>query len=77
MFGREGAGEPIEYLTPPGLKASPVYSRVARVNDGKLIYLSGLFGKTATDLLETEQTAAWEFEGHQWRFEIAADVENR
>ena len=36
---------------------------------------TGLFGKTATDLLETEQTAAWEFEGHQWRFEIAADVE--
>jgi len=36
---------------------------------------TGLFGKTAADLLETEQTAAWEFGGHQWRFEIAADVE--
>jgi hypothetical protein len=36
---------------------------------------TGLFGKKAADLLETEHTAAWEFEGHQWRFEIAADVE--
>lgn len=45
--GRERPGEPIEYLTPPGMKASPVYSRVARVNDGKLIYLSSLHGATA------------------------------
>jgi hypothetical protein len=36
---------------------------------------TGLFGKTAADLLDTEQTAAWEFEGDRWRFEIAADVE--
>ena len=43
--GRERAGEPIEFLTPPGMKASPVYSRVARVNDGKLIYLSSFHGK--------------------------------
>ena len=34
-----------------------------------------LFGKTAADLLGTEQTSAWEFEGHQWRFDVAADVE--
>jgi len=44
--GREGAGEPLDYLTPTGMKASPVYSRVVRVNDGKLIYLSSVFGKT-------------------------------
>ena len=36
---------------------------------------TGLFGKTAIDLLGTEQTANWEFEGHQWRFTIADDVE--
>jgi len=47
--GRERAGEPIEFLTPPTMKASPVYSRVARVNDGKLIYLSSLHGKSAND----------------------------
>lgn len=40
--GRDRAGVPIEYLTPPGMKASPVYSRIARVNYGKLIYVSGL-----------------------------------
>jgi len=44
--GRERAGAPIEFLTPPGMKASPVYSRVARVNDGKLIFLSSFHGKT-------------------------------
>lgn len=42
-------GETIEYLTPPKMKASPVYSRVARVNDGKLIYLSSFHGQTAND----------------------------
>ena len=47
--GRERAGEPIEYLTPPFMKASPVYSRVARVNDGKLIYLSSLHGTSKND----------------------------
>lgn len=36
---------------------------------------AGLFGKTAADLLGTEQTSAWAFEGHQWRFTIADDVE--
>jgi hypothetical protein len=36
---------------------------------------TGLFGKTTADILETEQTAAWEFEGDKWRFEIAAEVE--
>ncbi len=37
----------VEYLTPPGLKASPVYSRVARINRGNTIYLSGLYGQGA------------------------------
>jgi len=47
--GRERAGVPIEFLTPPGMKASPVYSRVARINDGKIIYLSSITGTTADD----------------------------
>ena len=38
----------IEYLTPPALKASPLFSRVARVNAGPLIYVSGIFGPSAT-----------------------------
>ena len=38
------APDTVEYLTPPGLKASPVYSRVARINRGNTIYISGLYG---------------------------------
>ena len=34
----------ISYITPPGTTASPVYSRVAQVNFGKRIYISGLYG---------------------------------
>jgi enamine deaminase RidA (YjgF/YER057c/UK114 family) len=41
---KEG-GETVEYLTPPGLKPSPVFSRVARVNRGGAIYVSGLYGR--------------------------------
>lgn len=36
------ARESVEYLTPPEVKPSPVYSRVARINYGKTIYVSGL-----------------------------------
>lgn len=34
---------PVEYLTPPGLPASPIFSRIARVNASKIIYISGLY----------------------------------
>lgn len=37
----------VEYFTPPGMKASPVYSRVARINRGNTIYISGLYGQGA------------------------------
>src|SRR5205085_2639883 len=47
--GKLRYGVPIEYLTPPGMKASPNYSRVARVNDGKLIYLSSFYGAKDND----------------------------
>jgi enamine deaminase RidA (YjgF/YER057c/UK114 family) len=36
--------ESVEYLATPRLKQSPVFSRVARVNRGDLVYVSGLFG---------------------------------
>jgi len=39
----EGA-EAVEYLTPPGLTPSPVFSRIARVNRGDLVFVSGLTG---------------------------------
>lgn len=34
----------VEYLTPPGMTASPVYCRVAQVAPGPLVYVSGLYG---------------------------------
>src|SRR5262245_38637327 len=37
-------GEPVEYITPPAMRASPVFSRVARTNRGPSIYVSGLYG---------------------------------
>jgi len=36
---------------------------------------TGLFGETAADLIGTEHAATWDFEGHEWRFEIANDIE--
>ena len=39
--GRES--EAIEFLTPPGMKPSPVYAKVTRVNRGSLIYFAGLY----------------------------------
>ncbi|MEO6811516.1 MAG: RidA family protein, partial [Isosphaeraceae bacterium] len=38
-----------EFLTPPELKPSPVYSRIVRVNRGDLIYVSGLTGPDGAD----------------------------
>lgn len=36
----------IEFITPPWMKASPVFCRVVRVNHPATIYISGLFGTT-------------------------------
>jgi enamine deaminase RidA (YjgF/YER057c/UK114 family) len=46
----------VEALTPTGMKASPVFSRVVRVNRGALIYVSGLYGPPQTK--GTEQVEA-------------------
>jgi enamine deaminase RidA (YjgF/YER057c/UK114 family) len=43
------AKESISYITPSGFQPSNVYSKVARVNYGKLVYVSGLYGKTSED----------------------------
>jgi enamine deaminase RidA (YjgF/YER057c/UK114 family) len=40
--------QPIEFLTPPGMTASPVYARVTRISNGETIYISGLYGDQAT-----------------------------
>lgn len=45
--GQPAAGDTVEFITPPGMKASPVYSRVARVNRGRHVFVSGLYGSKA------------------------------
>jgi enamine deaminase RidA (YjgF/YER057c/UK114 family) len=54
------AGMPaVEYLTPPEMTTSPVYSRVARTASEETIYVSGLFGmKGTTAKEETEELFA-------------------
>jgi len=37
---------PVEYITPPGMTSSPVFSRVARMSGGPTIYFSGLHGSS-------------------------------
>lgn len=34
----------LDFITPDGMTASPVYSKVTRINFGRKIYLSGLYG---------------------------------
>lgn len=43
------SGRTVEYLTPPEMKASPVFSRVARVRSPAVIYTSGLYGNEKDD----------------------------
>ena len=41
--------EPVSYLTPPGTTDSKVFKRVAQVNHGKVIYISGIYGEISGD----------------------------
>ena len=41
--------EPLEFITPPGMTASPVFCRVVRVNDPRTIFISGLYSRDAGD----------------------------
>ena len=50
--GGEAAAAPgkaqVEFLTPPGMTSSPVFSRVARINRGPTIFIAGLYGEPGT-----------------------------
>lgn len=35
----------IEYLTPPGMKPSPLFARVVRINRGDILYTAGLYSE--------------------------------
>jgi enamine deaminase RidA (YjgF/YER057c/UK114 family) len=39
----------LDFITPPGMTASPVYSKVTRINYGKKIYFSSIYGATPGD----------------------------
>lgn len=79
----------IEYLTPPGAKASPVFSRVVRVNGGQEVYLSGLYGEmnsmgeTQLATIFHEMKRLVEAAGSDFRhlvkatYYVASDVTNR
>jgi len=43
------ASDTVSYFTPPGVTASPVYSRLARVHGGKRVYISGLYADEPGD----------------------------
>lgn len=47
--GKANQTETVSYSTPPGMKASPVYSRVAHVHGASRIYVSGLVATAAGD----------------------------
>ncbi len=44
--GTEGV---LNFQTPPWMKSSPVFSRLAVVRGGKRLYVSGLYGRNSTD----------------------------
>ncbi|MGE0757935.1 MAG: family 16 glycoside hydrolase [Pirellulaceae bacterium] len=53
--GNHNAGPPVEYITPPGMTASPVFCRVTRMNSTRTIFVSGLYGPGKDDAdLETK-----------------------
>ena len=43
------ATETVSYYTPPGMKASPVYSRAARIHGNRRVYVSGLISVGSGD----------------------------
>jgi enamine deaminase RidA (YjgF/YER057c/UK114 family) len=60
--GHDGAGDAVEYLTPPGMTASPVFSRVARINRSPTIYVSGLYASPGEPGSDPNNAAAGERE---------------
>lgn len=58
-WGGQGAPDApaVEYLTPPGMTVSPVYSRVARISRTRTIYVSGLYAASADPATMNEPAA--------------------
>lgn len=43
------AADQLSYITPPGMTASPIYSKVVQINRGKKIYISSIFGNSMNE----------------------------
>ncbi len=56
--GKARPGAALEYITPPKMAASPVFSRVARINHGPTIYVGGIGGKADTPAAEVADAFA-------------------
>lgn len=50
--GTHQSGEPVEFLTPPWMKDSPVFCRVTRINQTRSIYTSGFVAAKADSAAE-------------------------
>lgn len=50
------AGGAVRYITPQGMTASPLYSRVAKVQRGNLIYFSGMYGEASSGAAQQIRT---------------------
>jgi enamine deaminase RidA (YjgF/YER057c/UK114 family) len=46
---KAGDQPPLEFLTPPGMTASPVFCRVVRINSPRTVFVSGLWSREAGD----------------------------
>ena len=60
--GPERDGAAIEYLTPPGMSASPIFARVTRINRGPTIFLSGQYGNDRSDATREVESLFQEME---------------
>lgn len=46
------SSEPVSYITPAGMTASPVYSRVSVIHSGQSVYVSSIYGDTSASARE-------------------------
>ena len=43
------SNQQLDFITPPGMTASPVYCKVVRINFGQRIYISGIYGQITSN----------------------------
>lgn len=60
---RSNSGQQLDFITPPGMTASPIYCKVTRINYGQKIFTSGLYGNTSGSV-ESELTSLFTLMGN-------------